>query len=96
MPHDPATLEDKIRALLDEAEAPYSGKPGEVYLDRAWHEGAAHMAQRCLAALEGAPSERLAKADVIPDPMPGSSPQATARFARLRGLWARFVRRPPG
>ena len=79
----PETLERQIRQILAEAEAPYSGKPGEVYLDRAWHSGAAYIAEQFLAQLD---------AEAEPEETPNKSHHAARRFDYLKHLVARIMR----
>lgn len=82
MADDRQILETRIRQLLQDVEAPYAGRPGEVYLDRAWHRGAAYMVEQVLAALD--------EIDEEPE-QPAASPESAARFDRLRSLLARII-----
>ena len=88
MPDDAQILKDKVREILADAEAPYGSKASDVFLERAWENGAAYMAERVLKALE--------TGEVMPDPIvvpdqPSVSKISMARLRRLLAIWERFV-----
>ena len=43
-----ADLHKALQAALQEAQTPYRGTIGEVYMEKAWRAGAEYMARKCV------------------------------------------------